>query len=227
MANPLQKAFPEIQGWLDPGDALGMQREREAQEQLQQRFKEMEQKYAQYRPEAAQSRMNALNQQLGAFGPINDLLERMYGPGNKFDLAALGQNPMTPGMMNAATLPEGFGEKPGGDAGFSLDELFQDVFGNAGSAASAAPGFFLNPAASFANALPGPWGDYLSKILGPENVAADALQGTRDKPLAAGVPGSTYGTGNANYAAGVTDGDPAQPNTTSGYFPEIKDQSRR
>lgn len=106
----LSGAFETAQGYGDPGDAMGMQGNRDAQEALNQRYKQMHANFQAYRPEHANSRMNALNQQLGAFGPINDLIQRMYGQGAGIDLAALGQNPMR-GQFDQRTAAEGlFGQ---------------------------------------------------------------------------------------------------------------------
>lgn len=51
------------------------------------------------RPEQAQARTNALQNQLSAFQPMNRALESMYGPVGGVDLNRLGQNPMGPSMM--------------------------------------------------------------------------------------------------------------------------------
>lgn len=56
--------------------------------------------YQAQRPELAQSQTNALNQQLGAYAPMNNAMGQVYGPSAMVDLQALGQNPMTPGMMD-------------------------------------------------------------------------------------------------------------------------------
>lgn len=120
----LSGAFETAQGYGDPGDAMGMQGNRDAQEALNQRYKQMHANFQAYRPEHANSRMNALNQQLGAFGPINDLIQRMYGQGAGIDLAALGRNPMTAGAMLAGqSAPE---ETTGGgsELPFGLDPKY-------------------------------------------------------------------------------------------------------
>jgi len=51
------------------------------------------------RPEQAQARTNALQQQLSAFAPMNRALTSMYGPQGGIDLEMLGRNPMGPGML--------------------------------------------------------------------------------------------------------------------------------
>ena len=61
--------------------------------------------YQAQRPELAQTQTNALNQQLQAFAPANNMLGEMYGPSAMQDLTALGQNPMTPGMMDPGVGP--------------------------------------------------------------------------------------------------------------------------
>ena len=116
--NAFQKGFDEVIPYADPGDALGQQREKKAQEELQKRYEEMRKSYQQYRPQIAQAGTNALQTQLGAFGPMNDLLKNMYGPGAGYDLAALGQNPLQ-GMFDQRSSADklfgqfknGFGEE--------------------------------------------------------------------------------------------------------------------
>lgn len=61
--------------------------------------------YQAQRPEMAQSQTNALNQTLGAYAPANNMMGQMYGPSAMQDLTALGQNPMTPGMMDPGVGP--------------------------------------------------------------------------------------------------------------------------
>ena len=100
---PFGDIAEDVRGTLDPLDATGQQQNKEAQDALNERYKQMHANFQAYRPEHANSRMNALNQQLGAFGPINDLIQRMYGQGSGIDLAALGQNPMTQGSMLAGS----------------------------------------------------------------------------------------------------------------------------
>jgi hypothetical protein len=58
------------------------------------------QAYHAYRPEAADSRMRALNNQLTAFQPVNQALGSMYGPDMQFDSAQAMQSPLTNRQMN-------------------------------------------------------------------------------------------------------------------------------
>lgn len=51
-----------------------------------------------YRPEMEQSRVNALQNQLGAYKPMNNALTSMYGPGAALDLTA--RSPLTPGQTS-------------------------------------------------------------------------------------------------------------------------------
>jgi len=74
--------------------------EEEAQKRKIKKLQEMAIAYQAMRPELAQTNMNALNQSLGALGPSNQAIGDMYGSRYMLDLEALGQNPMTPGMMD-------------------------------------------------------------------------------------------------------------------------------
>lgn len=49
-----------------------------------------------YRPAMEQSRLNALQNQLGAYKPMNNALTSMYGPGAALDLTA--RSPLAPGQ---------------------------------------------------------------------------------------------------------------------------------
>lgn len=71
-------------------------------------YKNMQRTYQQYRPMAAQGRMNALGNQLDLFGPVNDQLGAMYG--KQFDLGVLRRNPMPAGMVPG--LQTGYGPPP-------------------------------------------------------------------------------------------------------------------
>lgn len=51
-----------------------------------------------YRPAMEQSRLNALQNQLGAFRPMNNALTSMYGPGMGMNLSA--QSPLAPGQTS-------------------------------------------------------------------------------------------------------------------------------
>lgn len=51
------------------------------------------------RPEQAQARTNAMDNQLSAFQPMNRVMQSMYGPQGGVDLNRLGQNPMGPSML--------------------------------------------------------------------------------------------------------------------------------
>lgn len=58
-----------------------------------------------YRPAMEQSRLNALQQQLGAFKPMNNVLASMYGPGMTQNLQA--QSPLVPGQTNIGAPNQG------------------------------------------------------------------------------------------------------------------------
>lgn len=64
------------------------------EEALQKQIKAMQDAYTAYRPQVAQSRMNALGNQLSVYGPVNDMLGKMYGQGAQVDTSKLMQNPM-------------------------------------------------------------------------------------------------------------------------------------
>lgn len=68
----------------------------------------------QYRGPAIEARGQALQQQLGALGPANNMLGAMYGPGARVDLQALGQNPFA-GLANETSLTGGQGARGGFD----------------------------------------------------------------------------------------------------------------
>lgn len=67
--------------------------ESEEERKVREAFDEMQKTLQQYRPAAAEARMRGLSNQVGMFGPVNDLLERMYGPSASFDVEGLLQNP--------------------------------------------------------------------------------------------------------------------------------------
>jgi hypothetical protein len=56
--------------------------------------------YQAYRPEVAQARMQALNNQMSMFAPLNAMLGQMYGQGAQFDLSKATQSPLTNRAMN-------------------------------------------------------------------------------------------------------------------------------
>lgn len=58
-----------------------------------------------YRPAMEQSRLNALQQQLGAYKPMNNVLASMYGPGMTQNLQA--QSPLVPGQTNIGAPNQG------------------------------------------------------------------------------------------------------------------------
>ncbi len=117
MASDWQNSFDDAHAAINPGDPLGQQGSKDAQEQLLKRYDEMRKNFQAYRPEAAGYATNALQQQLGAFNPLNDLLKRMYGQGAGFDLASLGQNPIhgadqrTPAQQLFGQFQNGYGEQ--------------------------------------------------------------------------------------------------------------------
>lgn len=65
------------------------------------------QNYQAYRPEVAQARLNALNQQASMFRPVNAMLGQMYGPQAQMDMSAAAQNPMSPRMMSLGAAKKG------------------------------------------------------------------------------------------------------------------------
>ena len=74
--------------------------------------------YHAYRPEAQDARMNALNNQMSMYAPVNAMLGQMYGEGAQFDMSQATQNPLSNRAMNLGApkgsmmLPEGGDEKP-------------------------------------------------------------------------------------------------------------------
>lgn len=71
------------------------------EEALTDAMRDAQQMYADYRPQNAQARTGALNQAMQLFGPANDRLEYMYGPGAGVDLQF--ENPL--GQMFAPKPP--------------------------------------------------------------------------------------------------------------------------
>lgn len=63
-----------------------------------------------YRPQAMQSRMNAMGNMSHAFTPMNNLMGQMYGSGSQMDFGKTLANPfsqqMQEGMMEQAFTPE-------------------------------------------------------------------------------------------------------------------------
>lgn len=72
------------------------------QEKLQHVLEQTQADTERYRQESAAQREHILGQQIGLYGPVNDLLTRMYGPGFSLDLAALQKPP--PSYASAASL---------------------------------------------------------------------------------------------------------------------------
>lgn len=107
--NPAAGIFSGITGnegdfrQADPimGGLLGFKSNEE--QAVEEAFKKMQAEIQKYRPMAAGARMQGLSNQLGMFGPVNGILEKMYGPGATFDTSTLLQNPM--GKMFASPLP--------------------------------------------------------------------------------------------------------------------------
>ena len=63
---------------------------------MKKRMLEGSEALAAYRPVQQQARMNALQQSMSLFNPVNSALGQMYGPGAQFDLNAASQNPLDP-----------------------------------------------------------------------------------------------------------------------------------
>jgi hypothetical protein len=69
-------------------------------------LKKMAASYEAMRPQMAQARMTGLGNQLSLFGPVQALMEKMYGPGMHFDLSKLTQNPLTGPAPGANGAPD-------------------------------------------------------------------------------------------------------------------------
>lgn len=61
--------------------------------------------YQAARPEFAQSRVNAMNQTMGAFKPLNAAIGANAGRGAMMDLDAIARNPLTPGTLDPGVGP--------------------------------------------------------------------------------------------------------------------------
>jgi hypothetical protein len=77
-------------------------------EKHQRSIEQAGQQIAQYRPELMNSRMNSISQMAGAFEPMNQLMQQMYGggkpgagpTGGMMDIQSMINNPMTQGMQD-------------------------------------------------------------------------------------------------------------------------------
>lgn len=61
-------------------------------------LEEAQRRYAEYRPQALQARLSAIQNAANMFGPVNNALGRMYGPDAQLNLEGAGVNPFDPGM---------------------------------------------------------------------------------------------------------------------------------
>lgn len=118
-------------GGLLVGGLFGADEDKAAKRK-QKMLHEMAIAYQAQRPELAQSQTNALNQTLSAYAPSNQMIGDMYGSQYMQDLDALGQNPMTPGMMNPGVGPisklQGEVDQRKNDpAGYSIDQALAKV----------------------------------------------------------------------------------------------------
>ena len=111
-----------LQGFLGgvvgaPFEALGMDPGRipligslfgtDEEKAAQQSFQDVANRYRQLRPELAQSRSNALGQQLEALRPSNAMVGAMAGgdPSMQIDFGKIAQSPMTPGLVGGPPSP--------------------------------------------------------------------------------------------------------------------------
>ena len=113
----------------------------------QQALAEAAQAYSAYRPEAAQTRLNALRNTLGAYKGAENLLANWYGPGVLPQ--PIIQNPMSPRAQQiGASYPYTTGPTAGGVAGSTVTGAGQgalagSAFGPYGAAAGGAGGAVL------------------------------------------------------------------------------------
>lgn len=68
--------------------------------------------YQAYRPELANARLNALNQQASMFRPVHAMLGQMYGPQAQMDMTQAAQNPMSQRMMGMGATSDAAGPPP-------------------------------------------------------------------------------------------------------------------
>ena len=74
------------------------------EERLQREMRNASKAYEAYRPEMEAAHMRSLQQQLGAYQPLNSLIGAMGGEGAMIDMEALGQNPLHPPQMHTPGL---------------------------------------------------------------------------------------------------------------------------
>lgn len=81
--------MPLIGQWFEnPDEQAKLKRMVQANQQIQA-----------YRPQMADARLRAMQQQMGAYAPMNRALGQMYGPGAQLDMAGMTQQPMSPYMQ--------------------------------------------------------------------------------------------------------------------------------
>lgn len=96
----------------------------EEEDRVQEEWARMQQAVESYRPASLDAQFGGLQNRLGLFGPVNDLLGQMYGPGAQFDLsAAMGNNPFASLAQPppAGPPPEQMDPRLAGRAGDSFD----------------------------------------------------------------------------------------------------------
>jgi hypothetical protein len=71
--------------------------------EVREAYENMKKELQAYRPAATSAAMGGLSNQLGVFGPVNELLGKMYGPSAMFDMEAMNQNPFNRLATNGRT----------------------------------------------------------------------------------------------------------------------------
>ncbi len=111
-----------------------------AEEAAQQKLREISAEYKRMRPIYNQAMGQSLQQQLGAYGPANQMLGQMHGmaPGQGVvDLQALGQNPLPSSAFEQLPPPGAPPQSPG--------DVVGDYAGNEAAAAAANMSFLGIP----------------------------------------------------------------------------------
>ena len=140
-SNPLGALGGVVGGFIGDitrpiGQGLGLIPDSGPMEDLQRRYEQNMQMMQQYRPNIANAQAQGLRHQLGAYGPTNSMLGKMYGPQAMLDLQNMGNidpvlsnllQPLQPPQPTPSQLP---GPQPGATVenlllrgGFSPEEL--------------------------------------------------------------------------------------------------------
>lgn len=120
----LLRGIPIIGAIAESAGIIGPPEEQQA---FQDQIKAAQQNHAEYRPFQEAARMSSLNQQLALFGPINDMLEKMYGPGFRLDLSGLERSPLDAWRLgNPGAAVQG-APPPGPDTGYQRDPSANDL----------------------------------------------------------------------------------------------------